>query len=68
MKVKLTVDLLRENNTSVLNATTPSGTITKTAATHSEAKALVQAELDARLANANGVAQDLSDANSAFNA
>ena len=66
MKVKLTVDLLRDNNTSVLSPS--GGTIVKTAATHSEAKALVQAEIDARVAAASAQAQDLADANSAFNA
>lgn len=64
MKVKLTVDLLRDNNTSVLGT---GQTITKTAATHSEAKALVQAEVDARVAAAAAQAQELADANVAFN-
>lgn len=64
MKVKLTVDLLRDNNTSVLGA---GQSITKTGASHSEAKALVQAEVDARLAAATAAAQDLADANVAFN-
>lgn len=64
MKVKLTVDLLRDNNTSVLGT---GQSITKVGATHSEAKALVQAEVDARVAAAAAQAQELADANVAFN-
>lgn len=64
MKVKLTVDLLRDNNSSVLGA---GQSITKTGATHSEAKALVQAELDARLNTAQTNLTELTDANNAFN-
>ena len=64
MKVKLTVDLLRDNNTSVLGA---GQSITKTSATHNEAKALVQAEIDARVLAATTQAQELADANTAFN-
>lgn len=65
MKVKLTVDLLRDNSTSVFGSVP--GAIVKTAATHSEAKALVQAEIDARLNAAAAAAQELADANVAFN-
>jgi hypothetical protein len=64
MKVKLTVDLLRDNNSSVLGTAQQ---ITKTAATHNEAKALVQAEIDARVLAATTQAQELADANTAFN-
>lgn len=65
MKVKLTVDLLRDNNTSVLTAS--GGAIVKTAATHSEAKALVDTEVASRVAAAAGAAQELADAQVAFN-
>lgn len=64
MKVKLTVDLLRDNNTTVLGT---GQTITKIGSSHTDAKAQVQAELDARIAAAGGALQDLSDANAAFN-
>lgn len=64
MKIKLTVDLLRDNNTSILGT---AQTITRTGATHTEAKALVQTEIDARLNAAAAAAQELADANVAFN-
>lgn len=65
MKVKLTVDLLRDNNTSVFGSVP--GAIVKTAPTHSEAKALVDAEIQNRVSAAAGAAQELADAQVAFN-
>jgi hypothetical protein len=64
MKIKLNVDLLRDNGTSILG---PGQTITKTGSTHSEAKGLIQVEIDARVATATQTQQDLNDANTAFN-
>ncbi len=64
MKIKLTVDLLRDNSTTILGA---GQSIMKIADTHSAAKALVQAEIDARLSATGQQLQELTDANSAFN-
>jgi hypothetical protein len=64
MKVKLNVDLLRDSGVSILG---PGQTIIKTGVSHSDAKAQVQAEIDARVAAAGGTLDDLVAANAAFN-
>lgn len=60
-KIALSVTLKKDNGTPI------GPSILKEASTHSAAKALVDAEVQARVDAANGAAADLLDAQSAFN-